>query len=107
MSDEDQQGAFHEAETVTDAVAPDAEVAGDAVEPTDETEVEEVAPVEEAPEEIPEPTPVGHGIIQDNVTEPGVQHTGTPDGVVTSSAQTVEDAPVDLDEYDDTPDTDG
>lgn len=44
---------------------------------TDETEVEET---EAAAEEHPEPVPVGHQVVQDNVTEPGVQHTHTPDG---------------------------
>jgi len=31
----------------------------------------------------PEPTPVGHGIVQDNVTQEGVQTTKTADGTVT------------------------
>lgn len=37
---------------------------------TDEVETEDAAPLEQ-----PEPKPIGHGVVQDNVSEPGVQHT--------------------------------
>lgn len=38
-------------------------------------EVETEDEVAAEPEEHPEPKPVGHGVVQDNVSEPGVQHT--------------------------------
>ena len=34
----------------------------------------------EPPEPHPEPTPVGHGIVQDNVSQPGHQVTSTAEG---------------------------
>jgi hypothetical protein len=50
-----------------------------------EDEPEEPVTVAEVEEEPisghtwpPEPTPVGHLVVQDNVREPGVQHTHTP-----------------------------
>lgn len=75
------------------AVATDQPVEGDTgpVDPPAEPEA-----VEEA-EPQPEPTVVGHGVVQDNVSEPGMQHTKTPEGEVTSSAQTVADPVVEDD----------
>ena len=70
--------------------------------PLEETEVEESETVAEVPAEAPvvaeetpepdapyvqpEPTVVGHSVIQDNVTTAGTQETRTPTGEVTSSA---------------------
>lgn len=51
----------------------------DVADGTDEDDDED----EDAPAEQPEPTPVNHGVVQDNVTEPGVQRTITPDGETT------------------------
>ena len=57
------------------------------VDPADVSEVpQDVAgdpPVDEAaeaPEPQPEPTIVGHGVVQDNVSEPGQSVTRHPDG---------------------------
>lgn len=45
------------------------------------------APEAEAPAEHPEPSPVGVGVVQDNVTEPGVEHTGTRAGTSSHSTE--------------------
>lgn len=56
-----------EAEPVAEEAPAEVEAAA---EPEPEAEV-----VEEAPAEMAEPLLVGHVVIQDNVSEPGVQHT--------------------------------
>ena len=44
-------------------------------------------PVASEPAGYPEPTLVGHQIVQDNVTEPGKQHTKTPSGEITTTTK--------------------
>ena len=69
--------------------------------PLEETEIEESETVAEVPAETPvvaeetpepdapyvqpEPTIVGHSVIQDNVSVPGEEHTHAPDGTLTST----------------------
>lgn len=62
-------GDVDEVLTGSGAPAPDAELP-DVDAPGAEDEA-----VEDEPYEHKEPTPVGHGIVQDNVTRPGVQTT--------------------------------
>jgi hypothetical protein len=56
---------------------------------TEETDpaAPEGTPVDDVDEQ-PEPKPVGHGVVQDNVSEPGVQHTYQvdEDGSVTDTS---------------------
>jgi hypothetical protein len=68
------------------APAPEPEAVPDVPEVVPEPEVVEPAVVEPVAESVgqPEPSPVGHAIVQDNTSVPGVQSTQTPDGTVTS-----------------------
>ena len=72
-------------DTETAEPADETEVAPDAPEP--EAEPEPVAESVEVVGGQPEPTPVGHQVVQDNVSEPGRQVTRTPEGEVTSATE--------------------
>jgi hypothetical protein len=61
------------------------EVPVEASEVTQVTEVTEVAPEPEKPHVQPEPTLIGHQVVQDNVSHPGEQRTHSPEGELTST----------------------